>query len=76
MAPEIGPVASDSRLQFMPNSNASTTPETTPRPNVTPNILSQNSNKRRYTGLAVIMWSASSTVNHAASPIVNDGKIM
>src|SRR5882757_1352052 len=51
-------------------------PEITPNPNATPKIFSQNSNTRRYAGRPVIRCSASSTVSHAASPIVNDGKMM
>src|SRR5271155_196108 len=53
-----------------------TIPETTPSPNVTPKILSQNSNTRRYAARSVHRCSASSTVSHAASPIVKDGKMM
>ena len=39
----MGPDIFDSTLQFVPNSNAITIPETTPSPNATPKILSQNS---------------------------------
>ncbi len=39
----IPPDIFDSSLQFVPNSKAITTPETTPIPNATPKILSQNS---------------------------------
>src|ERR1700758_5313704 len=53
-----------------------TIPETTPSPNATPKILSQNSKTRRYAGRPVHKCSASSTVSHAASPIVKDGKMM
>src|SRR5246127_2535549 len=53
-----------------------TIPETTPSPNATPKILSQNSKTRRYAGRPVHRCSASSTVSHAASPIVKDGKMM
>src|SRR5271169_6228516 len=53
-----------------------TIPETTPSPNVTPKILSQNSNTRRYAARSVHRCSASSTVSHAASPIVKDGKMI
>ena len=38
----IGPDASDSRLQLVPNSNAITMPETTPRPKVIAKMASQN----------------------------------
>src|SRR5215471_10229391 len=65
-----------STLQFVPNWNAMTIPETTPSPNATPKILSQNSNTRRYAGRPVHRCSASRTVSQAASPIVKDGKIM
>jgi hypothetical protein len=50
--------------------------ETTPSPNATPKILSQNSNTKRYAGRPVHRCSASRTVSHAASPIVKDGKMM
>src|SRR6516165_11124192 len=53
-----------------------TIPETTPSPNATPKILSQNSKTRRYAGRPVHRCSASSTVSHAASPIEKDGKMM
>src|SRR6516165_10540235 len=53
-----------------------TIPETTPRPNATPKILSQNSKTRRYVGRPVHRCRASRTVSHAASPIVKDGKMM
>src|ERR1700752_2675457 len=53
-----------------------TIPDTTPSPNATPKILSQNSKTRRYAGRPVHRSRASSTVSHAASPIVNDGKMM
>src|ERR1700746_1899581 len=65
-----------STLQFVPNWNAMTIPETTPSPNATPKILSQNSNTTRYAGRPVARCSASRTVSHAASPIVKDGKMM
>jgi hypothetical protein len=39
-------------------------------------IVSQNSKSMRYAGRPVARCSASSTVSHAASPIVNDGKMM
>src|ERR1700720_2128817 len=45
-------------------------------PNAIPKIFSQKSNTRRYAGRPVIRCSASSTVSHAASPIVKDGKMM
>ena len=41
--PWIGPDILDSTLQFVPNWNAITMPDTTPNPNATPKILSQNS---------------------------------
>jgi len=66
----------DSSLQLVPNSNAITTPETTPKPNATPKILSQNSKTMRYAGRPVASPSASSTVSHAANPIVKDGKMI
>src|SRR6516162_5526214 len=74
--PWIGPDMRASTLQFVPNWNAMTIPETTPSPNATPKILSQNSKTRRYAGRPVRRCSASRTVSHAASPIVNDGKMM
>jgi len=49
--PWIGPDIRDSTLQFVPNWKAITIPETTPRPKAMPNIFSQNSKTRRYTGL-------------------------
>jgi len=49
----IGPDASDSRLQFNPISKARTIPETTPRPNATPKILSQNCDRLRKTACPV-----------------------
>src|SRR5438477_12754414 len=64
--PWIGPDICDSTLQFVPNWNAMTIPETTPSPKATPKILSQNSNIRRYTGRPVHRCRASSTVSHAA----------
>src|SRR6201990_2209864 len=45
--PWIGPDILDSTLQLVPNWNAITIPDTTPSPNATPNILSQNSNSTR-----------------------------
>jgi hypothetical protein len=45
--PWIGPDMRDSSLQLVPNSNASTTLETTPHPNATPKIFSQNSKATR-----------------------------
>src|ERR1700720_514906 len=45
-------------------------------PNAIPKIFSQKSNTRRYAGRPVIRCRASSTVSHAASPIVNEGKMM
>src|SRR5258707_433800 len=74
--PWIGPDSRDSSLQLVPNSKPSTIPDTTPMPNATPKILSQKSNTRRHAGRPVIICSASSAVSHAASPIVNDGKMM
>jgi hypothetical protein len=41
--PWIGPDILDSTLQLVPNWNAITIPDTTPNPNATPNIFSQNS---------------------------------
>src|SRR5882762_5279043 len=72
----MGPDIRDSPLQFVPNWKPMTIPETTPSPNATPKILSQNSKTRRYAGRPVHRCSASRTVSHAASPIVNDGKMM
>src|SRR5258708_204839 len=72
----MGPDKRESSLQLEPNWNAMTMPETTPSPKATPKILSQNSKTTRYAGRPVARWSASSTVSHAASPIVNDGKMM
>ena len=72
----MGPDIRASTLQFVPNWNAMTIPETTPSPKATPNIFSQNSKTRRYTGRPVHRCRASSTVSHAASPIVKDGKMM
>src|SRR6516165_4410434 len=74
--PWIGPDMRASTLQFVPNWNAMTIPETTPSPNATPKIFSQNSNTRRYAGRPVHKCRASRTVSHAASPIVKDGKMM
>jgi hypothetical protein len=45
--PWIGPDILDKTLQFVPNWNAITTPDTTPRPKATPNILSQKSKSTR-----------------------------
>src|ERR1700756_2083914 len=53
-----------------------TIPETTPSPNATPKILSQNTNPSRYAGRPVHRCSASRTVSHAANPIEKDGKMM
>ena len=53
-----------------------TTPDTTPRPNATPNILSQNSKITRYTGRPVLRCNASSTLSQAANPMVKAGKMM
>src|ERR1700748_3676867 len=72
----MGPDIFDSTLQFVPNWNAMTTPDTTPRPKATPKILSQNSNSVWYTDWPVRRSNASSTVSQAASPIVNAGKMM
>src|SRR6516165_4854543 len=74
--PWMGPDMRANTLQFVPNWKAMTIPETTPSPNATPKILSQNSKTRRYAGRPVHRCSASSTVSHAASPIVKDGKMM
>src|SRR5437764_12112594 len=72
----MGPAIRACTLQFVPNWNPMTIPETTPSPNATPKILSQNSKTRRYVGRPVHKCRASSTVSHAASPIVKDGKMM
>src|SRR6266849_3722408 len=72
----MGPDIRARVLQFVPNWNAITIPETTPSPNATPKILSQNSKTRRYAGRPVHKCSASRTVSHAASPIVKDGKMI
>src|SRR5271165_26296 len=72
----MGPDIRDSTLQFVPNWNAITMPETTPSPNATQKTLSQNSKTCRYAGRPVHRCSASRTVSHAASPIVKDGKMM
>jgi hypothetical protein len=45
--PWIGPVIFDSTLQLVPNWKAMTIPDTTPIPNATPNIFSQNSKIKR-----------------------------
>src|SRR6516162_2832822 len=74
--PWIGPDMRASTLQFVPNWNAMTIPETTPSPNATPKILSQNSNTSLYAGRPVHRLSASRTVSQAASPIVKEGKMM
>src|SRR5580704_2363917 len=60
----------------MPNWNAMTIPVTTPRPNTTAKIFSQNSKTPRYAGRPVRRYIASSTVSHAAMPIENAGKMM
>jgi hypothetical protein len=62
--------------QFVPKLNAITIPDTTPSPNATLKIFSQNSNTVRYPGRPVARHKASSMVSHAARPIVNDGKMM
>src|SRR5260370_1790679 len=41
--PWTGPDIFDNTLQFVPNWNAITIPDTTPNPNATPNIFSQKS---------------------------------
>jgi hypothetical protein len=43
----IGPDIRDNSLQFVPNSKAITTPDTTPNPKATPKILSQKSKSTR-----------------------------
>jgi len=45
--PWIGPDILESTLQLVPNWNAITIPDTTPNPNATPNIFSQNSKIKR-----------------------------
>ena len=72
----MGPDLRASTSQFVPNWNAITTPDTTPSPNATPKIFSQNSNTTRYAGRPVARYKASSMVSHAARPIVNEGKTM
>src|SRR5215471_5290631 len=72
----MGPDIRASTLQLVPNWNAMTIPETTPSPNATPKILSQNSNSSLYAGRPVQRCNASRTVSHAAKPIVKDGKMM
>src|SRR5215831_8329941 len=72
----MGPDIRARTLQFVPNWNAITIPETTPSPNATPKILSQNSNTSRYAGRPVHRLSASRTVSQAANPIVKEGKMM
>src|SRR6516162_10028838 len=72
----MGPDIRASTLQLVPNWNAMTIPETTPSPNATPKILSQNSNTSLYAGRPVHRLSASRTVSQAASPIVKDGNMM
>src|SRR5215472_14737483 len=72
----MGPDIRASTHQLVPNWNAMTIPETTPSPNATPKILSQNSNTSLYAGRPVHRCSASRTVSQAASPIVKEGKMM
>src|ERR1700730_11432118 len=72
----MGPAIRACTLQFVPNWKPMTIPETTPSPNATPKILSQNSNTRRYVGRPVHRCSASRTVSHAANPIEKDGKMI
>src|SRR6266481_8387370 len=72
----MGPAIRACTLQFVPNWKPMTIPETTPSPNATPKILSQNSKTSRYAGRPVHRCSASRTVSHAANPIVKDGKMM
>src|SRR5947209_9526555 len=72
----MGPAIRACTLQFVPNWKPMTIPETTPSPNATPKILSQNSKTSRYAGRPVHRCSASRTVSHAAKPIVKDGKMM
>src|ERR1700730_15658405 len=72
----MGPAIRACTLQFVPNWKPMTIPETTPSPNATPKILSQNSNTRRYVGRPVHRCSAARTVSHAANPIEKDGKMM
>jgi hypothetical protein len=74
--PWIGPDILDRTLQFVPNWNAITTPDTTPRPKATSNILSQKSKRMRYVGRPVLRCSASKTVSQAANPMVKAGKMM
>src|ERR1700692_389395 len=74
--PWTGPDIFDSTLQFVPNWKAITTPDTTPRPNAMPNILSQNSKRTRYTGRSVLRCIASRTVSQAAIPMVKAGKMI
>src|SRR5215469_13746589 len=72
----MGPDIRAKTLQLVPNWNAMTIPDTTPSPNATPKILSQNSNTSLYAGRSVHRLSASRTVSQAASPIVKDGNMM
>ena len=53
-----------------------TMPDTTPIPNDTAKTLSQKSNRRRYNALPVAKCTPSIVASQAASPIVNDGKMM
>jgi len=46
----MGPDIRDSSLQLVPNWNAMTIPETTPSPNATPKIFSQNSKNQTIGG--------------------------
>jgi hypothetical protein len=46
-------VASENRLQLVPNWNGITIPETTPIPNETEKILIQNIDDRKYTSRPV-----------------------
>ena len=69
-------MASEKRLQLVPNWNGMTMPETTPMPNDTAKTLSQNLDRRRYTDCPVVRCRPSSTAIYAASPTVNAGSRM
>ena len=74
--PSIGPVRRDSSLQFEPNWNAITIPDTTPSPNATAKIFSQNTNSRAYTSRLVARCNPCNTASHAPSPMVKAGNMM
>src|ERR1700687_1993303 len=70
------PASAENRLQFVPNWNGITMPDTTPMPKATEKILIQNAEIRNSTSRPVTRCAPSITAMKEASPMVNAGSRM